>query len=387
MTNGYSEASCSYFAANECRSCTFLGTAPGVRFNKKLGNLREIFRSSRVEPKKFHDPVVSPSPWGTRHKVKMSVTGTVARPIIGVTGPDMNSRDIIGCKLANASIRALLSFIRDLITRYSLAPYDIQQRRGELKFIIAATSSNNDQGILRFVLRSVEAVSRIKKAIPELINAFPWLKVISCNIQPIPAAILEGPEEIILTECQTIRDELAGVPIYFAPQSFMQVTPSIAQQLYQTAASVVAETRPRRVLDLFCGVGGFSLFCASHCGSITGVEISPRAIECATKSVIELELKNANFMVADVEQFTSERFGGNHDLIITNPPRRGLSKSTIEFLIREAPGTILYSSCNPETFCRDATLLNNLYTVEETTPFDMFPMTDHWEILGVLRRR
>ena len=314
----------------------------------------------------------------------MSVTGTADTPIIGVTRPDMTSSDIKGCRLSSAPIASLLAFLSGFITRHDLHPYDIRARHGELKFLIVMTTANNDQGILRFVLKSSEVVPRIRKALPELLIAFPWLKVISCNIQPIPAAILEGPEEIVLTDCAAIRDDVAGVPLYFAPQSFMQVTPSIAKRLYRAAADVVIESRAQDVLDLFCGVGGFSLSCADVCGSITGIEISKQAIECATKSAAEMGLKNTRFISADVDKFLSGRSTLSPDLVITNPPRRGLSDNIVGYLLQAAPKKIVYSSCNPETFCRDVAMLAERYSLDSVTPFDMFPLTNHWEILGVL---
>jgi 23S rRNA (uracil747-C5)-methyltransferase len=387
MINGYSEANCSYFKSKACGSCALLDVSPEARFSKKMDKLTETFAAARIEPLYFHTPVMNPDPWGTRHKVKMSVTGTAAAPVIGVTGPDRLSRDLIDCHLSAKPIALMLTFIRELIQRFNITPYDIERRHGELKYLIITSTSNNEQGILRFVLRSSEAIPRIRKALPDLKNAFPWLRVVSCNIQPLPAAILEGPEEIVLTEHTTIRDSFAGVPLYFAPQSFMQVTPSIAQRLYQTASTVVAAAKPEKVVDLFCGVGGFSLSCARYCGAVTGVEISPQAIECATKSSSELNLNNTNFIAADVDLFISANKDLNPQLVITNPPRRGLSKHLIEYLLRASPKKIVYSSCNPETFCRDASFLKERYKVEEATPFDMFPMTEHWEILGVLCRR
>jgi 23S rRNA (uracil747-C5)-methyltransferase len=316
----------------------------------------------------------------------MSVTGLVGSPIIGITTPGRESQDLVDCKLSAPSITSLLKSLGSLITKYSLTPYDIKQRRGELKYLIVTSTLDSSQGILRFVLRSSESVARINKAIPEIQREFPWIKVISCNIQPIPAAILEGPEEIVLTEGKTIKETFTGVPLYFAPQSFMQVTPTIAQELYKTAAAIVADTAPQRVLDLFCGVGGFSLLASKHCESLLGVEISQQAIDCANKSALEMGLKNAEFVAQDVDQFLANNQGVKPDLVITNPPRKGLTRAVIEFLKHSNPHTIIYSSCSPETFIRNVSLLRTSFHLDSITPFDMFPMTEHWEVLGILTR-
>jgi 23S rRNA (uracil747-C5)-methyltransferase len=316
----------------------------------------------------------------------MSVTGAVDNPIIGIATPERASQDLVDCKLSAPSITSLLRSLSSVITKYNLTPYDIKQRRGELKYLIITSTLDSSQGILRFVLRSSESVARIRKAIPEIQREFPWIKVISCNIQPIPAAILEGPEEIILTEAKTVRENFSGIPLYFAPQSFMQVTPAIAQELYKTAAAIIASTAPQTVLDLFCGVGGFSLSASKHCKYLMGVEISQQAIDCANKSALESGINNAKFIAQDVETFIADNKSIKPGLIITNPPRRGLSEAVIEFFKNTAPETIIYSSCNPETFIRDLCLLGTSFRLDSITPFDMFPMTEHWEVLGILTR-
>jgi 23S rRNA (uracil747-C5)-methyltransferase len=242
------------------------------------------------------------------------------------------------------------------------------------------------EGILRFVLRSSEAVARIRKALPEIQARAPWLSVVSCNIQPIPAAILEGEEEILLTETSHMKELFGTIPLYFAPQSFMQVTPTIAAKLYRAVGEYVSRNRFTSALDLFCGVGGFSLHVAPHVDTITGVELSPAAIHSAQKSAYEASVTNATFIAADVEQFLSAHPSLDPDQIVINPPRRGLSESICAHLVRLAPRTILYSSCNPETFARDVQWLSGAFQLRHVQPFDMFPMTNHCEVLGELRR-
>lgn len=313
----------------------------------------------------------------------MSVSGSVAKPVIGITRQDRTSQELAECPLSTELIADLLRHLAGVITRYSLTPYDIEARTGELKYIIITTTSRRDQGILRFILRSREALPHVQAAATDLTEHFPWIKVISCNIQPIPAAILEGSEEIPITDNTLIREDFEALSLYFAPQSFMQVTPAIAQQLYTRAAQIVAKAAPQRLLDLFCGVGGFSLCAAPYCREVLGIEISAQAIGCAQRAAEELGLQHVRFQATDVEGFIRGNRDYAPDMIVVNPPRRGLSEDTLRYLLHIKPHHILYSSCNPETFARDAQTLMSIYTLEELTPFDMFPMTHHWEVLGL----
>lgn len=382
----YETASCPYFEKAECRSCSLLHITDGTRIHSKESAVLSILENRGVRPKSVESLRIPSHPWGSRHKVKMNVTGSAEEPCIGVIKADKTSTDLVQCPLAPHHIQRLLKDIRRYITELSLAPYDIIERRGELKNLIVMSNQQATEGILRFVLRSSEAIPRIKKRVQDIQAVHPWVTVITCNIQPLPAAILEGPEEVVLTERSLIEEQYGSLTLSFAPQSFMQVTPEIAGALYQRAASLVAEQSYSSALDLFCGVGGFSLSIAPFVSHVIGVEISPQAIQSATLSAQKLGFSHVQFYADDTERFLSHELKQKPDLIVTNPPRRGLSEGIIASLKSLAPRTILYSSCSPETFARDCESLADMYSVEKVALFDMFAMTEHCEVLGVLNR-
>jgi 23S rRNA (uracil747-C5)-methyltransferase len=166
----------------------------------------------------------------------------------------------------------------------------------------------------------------------------------------------------------------------------MQVTPEVAFRLYSTARDLAAKLGARDVLDLFCGVGGFSLHVASVTNSVVGVELSDSAIRSARESAALLGYQHTTFHASDVDRFLSQNTELRPDLVIANPPRRGLSHSTINHIVAMTPQHILYSSCNPETFARDAALLCAHYDLNKVIPFDMFPMTRHCEVLGIFSK-
>lgn len=333
------------------------------------------------------EPTFIPStPWGSRMKAKMTVAGTVEAPIIGITRSDQSCVELVSCPLPPPPFQALLETIRGIIRSASLPPYSIHERRGELKGIIIMSSHDLTEGIVRFVLRSSEAIPRIRKALPELQRLHPWAKVVSCNIQPLPAAILEGPEEIILTEKRHITSQCGPVSLLFSPQSFMQVTPEIAGALYARAAAWCSGEDLGGMLDLFCGVGGFSLALAPHAQSVTGIELSADAVESARISGQRLGHPSLRFMSGDVDASLAALSQASFRTIVANPPRRGLSPKLVEWIAGRSPGTILYSSCNPETFARDIEAWKGCYSLKKLALFDMFPLTEHCEVLGLLVR-
>jgi 23S rRNA (uracil747-C5)-methyltransferase len=382
----YGTATCKYFSAQECRSCSLLDLPGEARIRSKEESLSSLLSAFNVVPLRSESLRIPADPWGSRCKVKASVTGTTETPIVGIVRSDLTSVDLTHCPLTPPHIVGLITTVKELLKEIGLSPYDVVKRTGELKNLIVLSNQDASEGILRFVLRSREGVPRIRKQVPRIQSRHPWLKVVSCNIQPIPAAILEGPDEEILTPTITINVRYNHIDLSFHPQAFMQVTHEIAEALYLRAANYVSGRSFAHALDLYCGVGGFSLSLGPSVQKITGVEVSPMAIESAKRSALRLGNDRAEFYADDVEQFLSTALSFRPDLVIVNPPRRGLSETIRATILEIAPEVILYSSCSPETFARDIAHLSRDYTLKELAPFDMFPMTAHIEVLGFLER-
>jgi 23S rRNA (uracil747-C5)-methyltransferase len=383
----YEASECPYYSAGQCSSCTLLSQPVGRRLSTKIENVHRIFSNSGISPEKIEDVVIPTQPWGSRHKVKMAVAGTLESPTIGISGLAISSQDLSSCPLMPHQLQSLMEGIKSVIRSASLAPYDLTTKRGELKGLIAMLNRAGSEGILRFVLRSSEAIPRIRKAVGLLHQQHPWLRVISCNIQPLHAAIPEGPDEVMLSSQVTIEDHYGGIPLAFAPQSFMQVTPEIAEALYRRVAAYASALSIDSALDLFCGVGGFSFAVASYVRRLTGVEISSRAIASASLTAQKAGLAHLTFTAGDVDTYLARVVTETPQLVIANPPRRGLSLSVKQWLLNARPRHFVYSSCNPETFCRDAQELAGAYGLTIAAPFDMFPLTSHIEVLGFFERR
>jgi 23S rRNA (uracil747-C5)-methyltransferase len=253
-------------------------------------------------------------------------------------------------------------------------------------------SQFNGSVLLRFVVRSESKLPLVERELPKLLEKLPDKSVVSLNIQPKHAAILEGEKEIILTEAQTIEERFNQIPLFIRPQGFFQTNPQVAEQLYRTAQQWAAELPVNYLWDLFCGVGGFGLHCLSALqkhnsnARLTGIEISPSAISAATLSAQQLHLKNVSFASLDAANFALNDSGEKPDLVIVNPPRRGIGQTLAEFLNTLGSEFIIYSSCNAETMAKDLEFLT-AYHIQKVQLFDMFPHTEHYEVLTLLQRQ
>ena len=195
---------------------------------------------------------------------------------------------------------------------------------------------------------------------------------------------MEGETEIFLTEQQALAERFNDVPLWIRPQSFFQTNPVVASHLYATARDWVHQLPVHHMWDLFCGVGGFGLHCATPEMTLTGIEIAPEAIACAKQSAAELGLTNLHFQALDSTQFATGQ-GEVPELVLVNPPRRGIGKVLCDYLSQMAPEYIIYSSCNAQTMAKDIANLPG-YRIERVQLFDMFPHTAHYEVLTLLTK-
>ncbi|EPL9570333.1 23S rRNA (uracil(747)-C(5))-methyltransferase RlmC [Providencia rettgeri] len=373
---------CEKYIAGECRSCQWLELSPEQQITQKQQQLSALLPT--IDPAIFAAPVTGPQT-GFRNKAKMVVSGSVERPTLGIVGKDGAGVDLTGCPLYPASFSDVFSVITPFIARAGLTPYNIERKRGELKYVLLTQSWHTGRFMLRFVLRSAKKLEQLKNALPWLQAQLPQLEVITANIQPVHMAILEGEEEVFLTEQRTLREEFNQVPLFIRPQSFFQTNPVVAAKLYQTARDWVNALDIHSLWDLFCGVGGFGLHCAEKDTRLTGIEISAPAIASAQQSANELGLKHVEFKALDSTHFAT----ANQDipqLILVNPPRRGVGQALCDYLSHMQPEYILYSSCNAQTMAQDLQLLSG-YQACKVQLFDLFPHTAHFEVLTLLKRK
>lgn len=373
---------CALYDAGRCRSCQWLETPYTQQLSQKQAHLQQLMASLPVA--NWLEPVISP-PEKFRNKAKMVVSGSVERPLLGMLHRDGTPVDLCDCPLYPDSFTDVFAALRPFIARAGLTPYNVARRRGELKFILLTESRYSGELMLRFVLRSTTKLAQLKAALPELQRTLPQLAAISANIQPVPMAILEGDEEIPLTDNQALAEQLNDVPLWIRPQSFFQTNPEVAASLYATARRWVAESGVNSMWDLFCGVGGFGLHCATPDMQLTGIEISKEAIACAKRSAELMGLTRVNFAALDSTAFATGE-GSVPELVLVNPPRRGIGAELCDYLTRMAPPWILYSSCNAVTMATDLARLSD-YRIVQVQLFDMFPHTAHYEVLTLLQRK
>ena len=402
-------ASCALHDAGTCRSCPHLSLPMPDQLAAKQSRVAALL-AEHVPADLWQAPAAS-APTGFRNKAKMAVAGTAAHPTLGILDGAGCGIDLRTCPLHVPAIEEALPVLADLITELGLRPYDVPSRRGELKYVLV-TASPDDDLMVRFVLRSRRYLERLRAAVPDLHRHLPQLAVAAVNIQSVHQAVIEGPEEIVLTEedrllmrlslpspeCVGWADrraesvESVELPLYLPTRSFFQTNTAVAEALYATARDWAEEAEPARVWDLFCGVGGFALALAAPGRRVLGVEVSASAIDGARAATDLMGLDPAlvRFEAGDarvLDPAAGDRAAGARrpDLLVVNPPRRGIGEQLATRIEASGVERVLYSSCNPRTLAADLAHLPSMRVVRSRL-FDMFPHTEHAEVLVELVR-
>jgi len=200
-----------------------------------------------------------------------------------------------------------------------------------------------------------------------------------------------GNEFITLYGPGYIEDTLCGLKFRLSPRSFYQVNHHQAQRLYEAAISQAEITKDDLVLDLYCGVGTITLAMAKAAGKVIGVEVVEQAVEDARDNAKRNGIENAEFFCGDAGKaaLELEAKGIKPDVIVVDPPRKGLNGDTIEALDRMDPRRIVYVSCDPATLARDVALLKERgYILKNAMAADLFPRCAHVEsVVTIVREK
>ena len=200
--------------------------------------------------------------------------------------------------------------------------------------------------------------------------------------------ILGEKEKVIFGE-KYIFDYIGKYKFAISSKSFFQVNTLQAEVLYETLKSLLKLDKNDILFDLYSGVGSIGIFLSESVKQVYGIEIEKQAVEMANVNLVENNVKNAEYIAGSVEDKIVEFKNRNihPDVIVVDPPRKGLDEKSIEYILEFNPKKIGYVSCNPATLARDLKILSDKYDIENIVPVDMFPQTSHVECVCVLKLR
>ena len=382
---------CDYFDAHRCRSCALMGVPYAVQLADKQQHCAAAL--SAIAPEVNWLDAFASSESGFRNKAKLVVGGETGAVTLGILDASGRGVDLRDCGLYEPGLHELIPRLADLVDDLGLEPYDVPSRRGALKHVIV-THTPAGAVMLRFVLRSQKQLALVRSRLAVIADRVPEAAVVSVNLQPEHKAVLEGDTELVLTAGEVLPMEVNGITLNLRANSFFQTNTAVAAGLYRQAQRWFTAARPRAVLDLYCGVGGFALHAAvlgeNGPAEVVGIEVSPEAVASADHTADELRARGlsmarTSFRVGDATDVRELAELQPGSLVVVNPPRRGIGGELAGWLESSAPRHVVYSSCNVDSLARDLAVLPS-YTAREARLFDMFPQTRHHEVMVLLER-
>ncbi len=369
------EPGCDHFAV--CGGCSLQHLAAEQQIIMKQGLLLEnLKRIGKAEPETVLEPLAGPH-WGYRRKARLGVRFVIKKDKMLVGFREKHSNflaELETCKVLHPDVGLHLRDLSELILSLS-----IYQKIPQVE-----VAYGDEQGA--FIIRHLEPLTDDDL---QKISAYAERMSLHIYLQP------KGPETI--TRLYPPQNDTTFKPLSYAlpehnvihefrPTDFTQVNMEINRDMINLALDLLAPKPEDKVLDLFCGLGNFTLPLARKVAHVTGVEGSSELVVRAKENALRNDIENTDFYATDLfEDFSGMKWAQQqYDCILLDPARSG-AKEIAEYLPKFKAHTVLYVSCNPSTLARDTEIMvhNNGYTLVKVGVMDMFPHTAHVESIAL----
>ncbi|EMF0085083.1 23S rRNA (uracil(1939)-C(5))-methyltransferase RlmD [Enterococcus hirae] len=327
------------------------------------------------------------NPVGYRNKAQIPVRRIDGRLATGFY--KKNSHELVEIEdyyIQDPAIDEAIKCVRDILQRFQVRGYNEAKNEGQIRHIIIRRGHYSHEMMVVLVTRKEkffkgkEIASIIHEELPEVVSVVQ-------NINEEKTNVILGDKEKVLYGRSYIEDQLLGKTYRISSKSFYQVNTEQTEKLYQTAIEFAALQKEDTVIDAYSGIGTIGLSLADKVKEVYGMELVPEAIEDAQFNALTNKIENAHYEVGKAETVMKkwQDKGIKPSVIVVDPPRKGLDARFIASAIDMEPAKLVYISCNPATFARDAKLFaESGYEVKKVQPVDLFPQTHHVELVALL---
>lgn len=387
------EAKCK--AASACGGCTLqnldYNAELRLKQNKVEGHLKRIggLDLSKVE---IEDIIGMEDPYRYRNKSQFPFGMRNGENITGFyAGRTHSIVQFDDCIIGIKENKIVLNTVLDFMGKYKIAAYNEEDGKGLIRHVLIRKGFATGELMVCVVINGDELP--FKKELVKLLKAefTDSIKSISLNINKKNTNVILGEKIVTLYGNNYIEDYIGDVKFQISPQSFYQVNPRQTKKLYDKALEYAALTGMEKVWDMYCGIGTISLFLARSAAFVYGVEIVEAAIKNARENARINGIENVKFFVGKAEEIITEEYDSGNirdiDVIVVDPPRKGLDKMAIDTMLKILPERIVYVSCDSATLARDLKILcEKEYELKKLTVVDQFARSYHTEVCVKLER-
>lgn len=291
------------------------------------------------------------------------------------------------CHIQHPLINRIANKAIEIANEFGISAYNEEKHKGFLRHFIVRVGVCTSQAML-IIVTNGNKFPLVKEISEKIIKEVPELVGIIQNINTRKTNVIMGNENKVQVGQDFYYDYIGEIKYAISPQSFFQVNTLQAAKLYDKVLEYAQLTGEELILDAYCGIGSISLYLSGQAKKVIGIEEVSEAIKDADKNAQLNGIDNCEFISGKVENKLNELInrGEELDIIVFDPPRKGLADSVIESVLNVLPEKIIYISCNPATLARDLKKLKEKYDIKEVQPVDMFPHTSHVETVVLMSR-
>lgn len=301
------------------------------------------------------------------------------------------SHDIIEneeCFIQNQEIDRMSKEVFKLLLLKGFVGYNEENNTGDIRHILIRRGYYTGEMMIVIIVNKEEIFTDVR--IEEIVNILKEnenIKSIILNLNTSKTNEILGKEEKIVYGSGYIKDYIGEYKYYISSKSFFQVNTVQAEVLYNTLKEKLELNGDEILFDLYSGVGSIGIFLSDSVRKVYGIEIEEQAVKMANMNLELNNIDNAEYIAGSVESKIVEYQNRDihPDVIVVDPPRKGLDLESIEYIINFKPKKIGYVSCSPATFARDLKILSQYYDIGVITPVDLFPNSEHIENVVVLK--
>lgn len=365
----------------DCPGCPWVGRPYAEQLTSKHAR---VVAALDAAPSALVEAVTAaPDQTGYRVQAKLMVGASPRGAILGLYAPGSHRiLDVSRCPLHDPLLQQAIPVVREALTdaRVSLHGDD----RTGVRYVLVRVSLAEARVLVTVVSSRVplpnaaHLAHRLRTGLP--------LAGLLVNENTTTGNVILGARTKCVWGEAVLRERYGDVTLAAGPTAFVQANTRMAAHIYAAIAAAAELGAHGRVIDLYCGVGGIALTLARRAASVLGIEEVGAAIAAARTNAERAGARHARFVAGRVEDALGD-LDASIDVVTMNPPRKGCGAGVAERLARLAPPRLLYLSCNPESFARDAAqLLAGGFILERVQPFYLLPQTEHVELLGTFVR-
>lgn len=339
-------------------------------------------------------PIIpSPKKFYYRNKMEFAFGESEGKIVIGLrerSSPFKKySKDVTPlkeCLIFSEKAKKIFSIFTEFANSHSLSAYNPFTHKGFLRHLVLREGKRTSQLMILLVTTDGE-IPDLPYLGEEIVKEISDLKSFYWIINNQIADVVSFEKKNHLLGKSYIEENIGDMKFKIYPQTFFQPNTDGAEILYNKIVELGEFSGNEKVLGLYCGAGIIEIFISKYVREVAGIDSNPVNIFTAKENCMINGVENCIFYEGTVEKVLKKRDFSEIDIIITDPPRNGMSGKAIRSVIKIGAKKILYVSCNPSTFARDVKIFEeNGYKLKKLCSFDFFPHTAHMEILGVIEK-